>query len=606
MFDDQGPLLKRILRQGWDYRWLVLAMLALTGVVTALTGYQGKLFKDLIDALTLLNAQADAAKAKGVALSVEDIGRALVELRTVALWMIALAVPTGLAGYGAWVTGKYLANRCMRDLRTRFVGHLVSLELGFHQDLARGELLSRVTADLDRLYSAQDLLFGKMVQRPALALGYVGAIYWVSWQVGVAITIILIPISLGIGRIFKKTRRRAQKAQETLATTLSAFEQITAGIRVIKSMGSSERESQRYADLNRGLFADRQRLARAKAQSEGITQGSVLLMGGVAMFAAAVLFERGVIQPSQLLTVLVFVGLLIGALREIQRVWGDVLEYLPSAARVYELIDRGPALVDAPSAPPAVTPREAIRLEGVSFRYKADAEDVVHDIHLTIPVGRVTALVGPSGGGKSTILDLIPRLRDVTAGRITWDGVDVRDVQADSLIHQVAIVNQDSFLFNDTIRNNIRYGRPEATEDDIIAAARRAHVHDAILALEGGQGYDTVVGDRGGRLSGGQRQRVAIARALLRDAPILLLDEPTSALDAESERHVQAALDELMQGRTVVVIAHRLATVQHAHHIHVIGKGADGPSRVLESGTHADLVARDGHYAGLVRLQTLG
>ena len=598
MLDGQGPLLKRIIRQGWDYRWLVLLMLLLTGLVTALTGYQGKLFKDLLDTLTAVqHTNGDTAK----------LAEVLAKLQSVAGWMLALALPMGLAAYGAWVTGQYLANRCMRDLRSRFVAHLVRLDLGFHQDLARGELLTRVTADLDRLYSVQALLFGKMTQRPALALGYVAAIFWVSWQVGVAVFLILVPIALIIGRVLRKTRTRSQKAQETLATTLSAFEQITAGIRVIKSMGSSEREVDRYAGLNDNLFGDRQRVARAKAQSEGITQGSVLLMGGLAMFAAAILFERGLIQPTQLLLVLTFVGLLIGALREVQRVWGDVLEYLPSGARVFELLDRQPSLIDLPAAPAAGSPTSALRLERVTFRYKADAEPVIEDLDLTIPIGKVTALVGPSGGGKSTILDLIPRLRDVSAGRITWDGVDVRAVQADSLIHQVAIVNQDSFLFNDTIRNNIRYGRPAATEDDIIQAAQRAHVHDAILALEGGKGYDTVVGDRGGRLSGGQRQRVAIARALLRDAPILLLDEPTSALDAESERHVQAALDELMKGRTVVVIAHRLATVQHAHHIHVIGKHADGgPSRVLESGTHADLVARDGHYAGLVRLQTLG
>lgn len=598
MLDGQGPLLKRILRQGWDYRWLVLLMLGLTGLVTALTGYQGKLFKDLLDTLSAVqHTKGDPAL----------LAQALAELQSLAGWMLALALPMGLAAYGAWVTGQYLANLCMRDLRSRFVAHLVRMDLGFHQDLSRGELLSRVTADLDRLYGVQALLFGKMTQKPALALGYVAAIFWVSWQVGVAVFLILVPIALIIGRVLRKTRRRSQKAQETLATTLSAFEQITAGIRVIKSMGSSEREVDRYADLNQGLFSDRQRVARAKAQSEGITQGSVLLMGGVAMLAAAALFERGLIQPNQLLLVLGFVGILIGVLREVQRVWGDIQEYLPSGARVYELLDRQPSLVDAPTAPAAGSPTDAIRLDRVTFRYKPTADPVIADLDLTIPIGKVTALVGPSGGGKSTILDLIPRLRDVTSGCITWDGVDVRAVQADSLIHQVAIVNQDSFLFNDTIRNNIRYGRPTATEAEIIQAAQRAHVHDAILALEGGLGYDTVVGDRGGRLSGGQRQRIAIARALLRDAPILLLDEPTSALDAESERHVQAALDELMRGRTVVVIAHRLATVQHAHHIHVIGKGSDGgPSRVLESGTHADLVARDGHYAGLVRLQTLG
>ena len=592
----QWPLLSRITRQGWEYRWLAGLMLMTTAAVTALTGFQGKLFKDLLDALT-------AVQHSG---SVEATTAATGEVQRVAMIMLALALPLGLLSYSAWLTGQYLANCCMRDLRSRFVAHLVRLDLAFHGELARGELLSRVTADLDRLYSVQSMLFGKFIQRPALALGYIAAVFWASWQIGLAVFIVLVPIGAIIARILRKTRHRSQRAQETLATTLIAFEQITGGIRVIKTMGSTEREVARYSGLNQDLYGDRQRVARARAQSEGITQGSVLLMAGGAMFLASLLFIRGWITPSDLLVSLTFVGLLIGALRELQKVWGDIQENLPAAERVYAILDRQPTLVDRPQAPALAAPQRAIRLEGVSFRYAANSEAVIEAIDLSIPVGRTTALVGPSGGGKSTILDLIPRLRDVSGGRITWDGTDIREVQADSLIRHVAIVSQDSFLFNDTVRANIRYGKPGASAAEVEQAARRAHVHDAILSLEGGQGYDTVVGDRGGRLSGGQRQRVAIARALLRDAPILLLDEPTSALDATSEQHVQEALDELMKNRTTVVIAHRLATVQHADCIHVIGKRGPGPSQVLESGTHAELVAKNGEYAELVRLQQLG
>ena len=573
-------------------------MLLTTASVTALTGFQGKLFKDLLDALTAV--QHGGSDASGESLA------ATAEVQRVALIMLALALPLGLLSYSAWLTGQYLANRCMRDLRSRFVAHLVRLDLAFHGELARGELLARVTADLDRLYSVQSMLFGKFIQRPALALGYITAVFWASWQIGLAVFIVLVPIGAIIARILRKTRRRSQRAQETLATTLIAFEQITGGIRVIKTMGSTEREVSRYSGLNDDLYGDRQRVARARAQSEGITQGSVLLMAGGAMFLASLLFIRGWITPSDLLVSLTFVGLLIGALRELQKVWGDIQENLPAAERVYAILDRQPTLVDRPNAPALPAPQRDIRLEGVTFRYGTTGEDVLQQVDLVIPVGRTTALVGPSGGGKSTILDLIPRLRDVSGGRITWDGTDIREVQADSLIHHVAIVSQDSFLFNDTVRANIRYGKPGASDAEVEQAARRAHVHDAILALEGGHGYDTIVGDRGGRLSGGQRQRVAIARALLRDAPILLLDEPTSALDAASEQHVQEALDELMKNRTTVVIAHRLATVQHADRIHVIGKRGPGPSQVLESGTHAELVAQNGEYAELVRLQQLG
>jgi len=235
-------------------------------------------------------------------------------------------------------------------------------------------------------------------------------------------------------------------------------------------------------------------------------------------------------------------------------------------------------------------------------------QDLLRGIDLEIPVGRTVALVGASGGGKSTLIDLIPRLQDVTAGRVLWDGSDVRSFRASTVVHHCAIVQQDAFLFDDTVYENIRYGRPEATREEIEAAARRANIHDDILRLEGGQGYETRVGDRGSRLSGGQRQRVAIARALLRDAPVLLLDEPTSALDAGSEAHVQAALDELMRGRTTVVIAHRLATVRHADAIFVLGGKDDGDlrGRLMESGTHEQLIAAGGAYAELVKRQDLG
>jgi subfamily B ATP-binding cassette protein MsbA len=592
----QWQLILRILKQLLDYRWLTISMLLTTAAVSGLITIQGKLFADLYMALSAIEHGA-SAEAKAIA---------TLQVQHVAFLLLALALPLGLLSYSAWRCGQYLANLCMRDLRSRFVAHLVRLDLAFHGELARGELLSRVTSDLDRLYSVQSLLLGKFVQRPALVMGYISVIFWVSWQIGVAVFVLIIPIVAIIARILGKTRHRSQRAQETLATTLIAFDQITGGIRVIKTMGSTEREVSRYSGLNQDLFGDRQRLARARAQSEGITQGSVMLMGGAAMFVASLFFVRDWIKPSELMTSLMYIGLLIAALRELQKAWADIQENLPAAERVYAILDRQPTLVDRPQAPALAAPQRAIRLEDVSFRYAANSEAVIEHIDLLIPVGRTTALVGPSGGGKSTLLDLIPRLRDVSGGRITWDGTDIREVQADSLIRHVAIVSQDSFLFNDTVRANIRYGKPGASDAEVEQAARRAHVHDAILSLEGGQGYDTVVGDRGGRLSGGQRQRVAIARALLRDAPILLLDEPTSALDATSEQHVQEALDELMKNRTTVVIAHRLATVQHADCIHVIGKRGPGPSQVLESGTHAELVAKNGEYAELVRLQQLG
>jgi subfamily B ATP-binding cassette protein MsbA len=371
-------------------------------------------------------------------------------------------------------------------------------------------------------------------------------------------------------------------------------------------MGSGEREVLRYADANQAYYDDNMRVARARSQSEVVTQGSLFLLTGLALMAGAWLFQQNLITPAALLVIFGALGRLTTVLREVQRVWGDTVEQFPAAERVFAVLDTPSRITDRPGAVDCPVPRQGIRLESVWFRYAPEAEDVLRGLDLDIPVGRTVALVGESGSGKSTVLDLIPRFHDVTGGRILIDGTDVRELKQDSWVHHCAIVAQDSFLFDDTVFNNIRYGRPTATRAEVEQAARRAHVHEAILALEGGQGYDTPVGDRGGRLSGGQRQRIAIARALLRDAPVLLLDEPTSALDADSEKHVQAALAELMKGRTVIVVAHRLATIQHADLICVLaGKNHPGHGTIIERGTHRELVDLGGEYARLVKLQQL-
>jgi subfamily B ATP-binding cassette protein MsbA len=371
-------------------------------------------------------------------------------------------------------------------------------------------------------------------------------------------------------------------------------------------MGSAEREVVRYTGSNTELVAANMRLSKTRAQSEAVTNCAIFAIAGLGLMACGLLFDRRLIEPGALLSFLAIMGRLINVIREAQRGWGDLQEQIPSAARVLMLLDRPSALPERPDAIPCPAPRQGIALRGVRFRYAPDSGEVLRGIDLDIPVGSTVALVGSSGGGKSTIIDLLPRFYDVTGGSITWDGHDLRDFAIATIAPHIAIVGQESFLFDDTIRANIAYGRPAATDAEIEAAARRANLHDDILRLEGGLGYATRVGDRGGRLSGGQRQRIAIARALLRDAPILLLDEPTSALDAHSEEHVQAALKELMAGRTVVMIAHRLATIQHADRIYVLaGKNDPQPGTILEYGTHSELIARGGRYSELVRLQQL-
>ena len=520
---------------------------------------------------------------------------------------LALVAPVAAgAAWLSWYSGQWVANRAMRHLRTRLLGHLVRLDLAFHQTLARGDLLTRLTTDLTSTLRVQQYLYGKILQRPLESLGVIAGLWWFCGPgIALAVAAIIAPVAAVLIPLVRRTRRHSHRARETLAANVGVMEQITAGIKVIKAYGSAEREQLRYDAHNASLERDNLRLARTRALNDAVSAGAVFLIAGGALAACGWLFAHTPLEPLHLFVAIAALARLITSVREAIRTWGDLQENLPSVERVYALLDRVSAIADRPDARDCAPPQVAITIEQVRFHH-GNGDEVLRGVDLALPVGSTTAIVGESGCGKSTLLSLLLRLHDVTGGRIALDGTDLRDFKQESLARQFALVQQDDFLFHDTVAANIRYGRPGASDADIEQAARRAHVHEAILALEGGRGYATVVGDRGGRLSGGQRQRIAIARAFLRDAPVLLLDEPTSALDADSERHVQEALAELMQGRTVVIVAHRLATIQHADRIVVLA-GKDDPRRgtVLESGSHDQLLAKGGEYARLVGLQQL-
>ncbi len=593
----EWSVIRRALQGGWRYKWLILLAVAANGCLAALIALLVKSAGGFIQLL-------GGASQQG--LSPEAAAPLVHGFYTQATNLAYLAVPAALAAFSAWWFGQLVANRTMQDLRNRVLGHLVVLDLRFHQSLSRGDLLTRLTNDLGNMLRLQQLAYGKLLQKPVMSLGLIAALFLNDWRIASGLILVLLPAGLIIWPLIRRGNARSRTVRQSMERNFGVLEQITAGIKVIKAMGSSEREVVRYAESNHDLVRANMRLAKTRGQSDAVTHGTIFALTAFGLFLCGYLFGHGLIAPDKLVIILGIITVLVTELRETQRAWGDLQEVIPSAERIFELLDRPSDITDRPAATPCPVPRTAIRLEGVRFRYAPDSAEVLRGIDLEIPVGRTIALVGSSGGGKSTLIDLLPRFHDVTGGRITWDGADLRDFQVASIAPHCAIVGQEPFLFDGTVLENISYGRPESTRAQIELAARRANLHDDVLRLEGGLGYETPVGDRGGRLSGGQRQRVAIARALLRDAPVLLLDEPTSALDAQSEQHVQAALKELMQGRTVVVVAHRLATVQHADRIYVLaGKDDPLPGTVLEAGTHAELVSAGGRYAELVRLQQL-
>jgi subfamily B ATP-binding cassette protein MsbA len=396
-----------------------------------------------------------------------------------------------------------------------------------------------------------------------------------------------------IGRRLYEINRRTQRQIAQLGMVL---QESFTGTKIVKAFGRERFEQERFDGVNDRLLALALKNARADYAAEPLLEVVAAIGIACALWYGGYRVIQGHITPGTFFSFTAALVMLYGPARQLARAVNKIQQTAASVERVFEILDLPPAVIDRPHAVRLDNFRDLIRFDHVSFRYPDADGLVLTDISLDIRRGEVVAFVGMSGAGKSTLMDLLPRFHDVTEGRITIDGHDVRDVTQTSLRDQMGIVTQGPFLFSDSIYYNIAYGRPDASREDVLRAARQAYAHDFIVACE--QGYDTLVGERGVRLSGGQRQRIAIARAFLKNPPILILDEATSDLDAESEFMVQQALAALMQGRTVLVIAHRLATVRNADRIVVVHEG-----RIGEAGGHDELLARDGLYRRLHALQ---
>jgi subfamily B ATP-binding cassette protein MsbA len=512
--------------------------------------------------------------------------------------LVILFLAQSLGGFVQSYLLGVVGERMVAQLRSELFARLVTLSLDFHGRNRVGELVSRLSSDVTLI---RTLLTQTTTALLSSLIGLIGAvvILFMLSPMLLAVALVLAPALIVVAVIFGRPLQRVStEVQDAIAHSTATAEEALSGIRVVESYVRESWEVDRYdADL-RGVVAAGSRLALWRAAFGG-------LMGFLGYGAIAVLlwFTGHQVIDGTLgigtLTGFLLYGVTIGAsLATIASLYGQFREGTGAVARVFEIIDTPPTIVDAPHAVEIGPVAGRIELDQVSFAYDGERR-VLREVTVDIAPGEVLALVGPSGSGKTTLVGLLPRLWDVTSGSIRIDGRDIRDVTTASLRGQIGLVPQEATLFGGSVHDNIRYGRLDATEDDIVGAARSANAHDFILALP--DGYATPVGERGSRLSGGQRQRIAIARAILKDPPVLLLDEATSSLDNESERLVQEALDRLKVGRTTIIVAHRLSTIRSATRIAVLDDGW-----LVELGTHHELMDRDGLYARLYRLQFTG
>jgi subfamily B ATP-binding cassette protein MsbA len=516
------------------------------------------------------------------------------------LWLVAVAVlvlalAKGAASYGQSVWMTMIGQHVIADVQTSLFARLMRADLAFFHANSTGSLISRFTNDANLLRGAAATVLAGIGKDAVTVVFLVGLMFYQDWLLALA-SFVVFPLAFRpIVSIGRRMRRVSANTQVELGQFTTLLDQTFQGARHVKAYGMEEYESQRAERLIARIVKLINRATRTRSVASPLmeTLGSVavaivILYGGHQVI-------HGVRTPGAFFSFITALLLAYQPMKNLAGLTANLQEGLAAAERVFAVLDIEPTIRDAPGAKPLAVRGGEIRFDGVRFGYGLD-QSALNGIDLVVPAGKTVALVGPSGAGKSTILNLIPRFYDVGAGRITIDGQDVRAVTLGSLRGAIALVSQEVSLFDDTVRDNIAYGRFGAAETEIIAAAKAAAADGFIRALP--QGYDTLVGEHGIKLSGGQRQRLSIARAMLKNAPILLLDEATSALDTESERQVQAALKILMRGRTTLVIAHRLSTVVDADLIYVVDHG-----RVAEQGSHAELLARGGIYAKLYALQ---
>ena len=512
-----------------------------------------------------------------------------------ALGIVGVMILKGAFSYFADLLNNSASQHITADVRQKLFSHLLQLPLGFHQHQSVGALSSRLTYDATVMQGGVSDVVGRVFSSCLRLAFLLGLIFYLNWRLALQVFIV-VPLAMGPLLYFgSRIRRLSHRDQESMAALGAVLNEALAGFKVVLAFGAEARENEKF----RLALADYTRVVLKKLKAAALSSPVMESIGGVGVALMIYLAGSQVVEGR--MTFGAFLSL-VGAIaslyphfKAMNGVNVSIAGAMAAGQRVFEVLDTVPAIAEMPTAQTAQPLRSGLELRDVRFAYEP-GRDVLKGLSFSVKAGSRVALVGPSGAGKSTLADLVPRYHDVNGGAILWDGVDLRSLSLASLRSHVGVVSQDTFLFNESIAANLAYGRPSASREEIIEAAKAANADEFIR--QQAQGYDTPIGERGVRLSGGQRQRLAIARALLKDPPLLILDEATSALDSESERLVQQALERLMVGRTSLVIAHRLSTVQSADLIVVLEQG-----RVAQMGAHKDLLAQGGLYARLYEMQ---
>ena len=529
---------------------------------------------------------------------IADYGQSRVLLALCLIFIAIVAIKVACY-FGAAAVMVPIRTGVVRDLRMEIYRKILSLPLGFFSQERKGDIIARISGDVQEVETSITSTIEMLIKNPILIVIYLFVLFRMSWQLTLFVIIFAPLMILVISATGRRLKADSAEAQKYWSDTMSQVEETLGGLRIVKAFRAERRMESRFGQVTESMRRKNNQVAVRQASAHPVSEflGSamiaiVLWFGGI-----LILGDHAVIDAPSFMAYMAILYSIIQPIKDLSKAAYGIPKGLASMERIDVILQAENPIREAAEPKPLDGFRESIRFNGVRFRYD-DGREVLHGIDLEIPKGKTVAIVGASGAGKSTLVDLIPRFYDPAEGSITIDGVDIRDVRVNDLRALMGNVNQDPILFNDSLFNNIAFGKQDATQEEVEAAARIAGAHEFILEKE--EGYRTGIGDRGVKLSGGQRQRISIARAILKNPPILILDEATASLDTESERSVQEALEKLMQNRTTIAIAHRLSTIRNADEIIVLDEG-----RIVERGRHEELLAQGGYYRKLYDMQAL-